>query len=95
MTCISISAVAFFIKRDDFVKSVNLYKFSDLILQEKFIKEHLYLRRLHETESFIKDHEVAAKYQKIAAVDAKKSEISSPKKTIEFAPIGTKLISRQ
>ncbi len=94
MTCISISAAVFFIKREDFIKSVNLYKFSDLILQEKFIKEHLYLRRLHETESFIKDHEIAAKYPKVTAVDAKKSEVSSPMKTIEFSQIGTKLISR-
>jgi hypothetical protein len=39
------------------VKSVNLYKFSDLILQERFIKEHLYLRRIHETEDFFKDKE--------------------------------------
>lgn len=61
MTCLSFTSVVYFIKKDDFVKSVNLYKFSDLILQEKFIKEHLYLRRLHETESFIKDHDIAAK----------------------------------
>jgi len=61
VTCITNTSVVYFIKRDEFVKSVNLYKFSDLILQEKFIKEHLYLRRLHETESFIKDHDSAAK----------------------------------
>ena len=75
MTCLSITSVVYFIKRDDFVKSVNIYKFSDLILQEKFIKEHLYLRRLHETESFIKDHDSAAKIQKITATDKNKSEI--------------------
>lgn len=39
------------------MKSVNLYKFSDLILQERFIKEHLYLRRIHETEDFLRDKE--------------------------------------
>jgi hypothetical protein len=50
-------SVTYFIERDDFIKSVNLYKFSDLILQERFIKEHLYLRRLHETEEFLKDKE--------------------------------------
>ena len=39
------------------MKSVNLYKFSDLILQERYIKEHLYLRRMHETEEFLKEKE--------------------------------------
>ena len=46
------------------MKSVNLYKFSDLVLQERFIKEHLYLRRIHETEDFLRDkksHEEGAR----------------------------------
>lgn len=42
-------------KRDEFIKSVNLYKFSDAILEERFLKEHLLVKRLKETESFIKD----------------------------------------
>ena len=32
VTCISNNAFVYFIKRDEFVKSVNLYKFGDLIL---------------------------------------------------------------
>jgi hypothetical protein len=55
VTCVSTEARLFFISREDFIKSVNLYKFSDVVLQERFIKEHLYLRRLHETEEFIKN----------------------------------------
>lgn len=37
--CATNQAVVYFIKRDDFVNCVNLFKFSDKILQEKFLKQ--------------------------------------------------------
>lgn len=50
--CASNAATVYFIRRDDFVNSVNLFKFSDKILQEKFLKQQLYNMRLSQTEAF-------------------------------------------
>ena len=54
VTCISNSGIVFFMKKDDFVKSVNLYKFSDQVLSERFLKQQIMDKRLDETETFLK-----------------------------------------
>jgi hypothetical protein len=41
-------------KRNDFIKSVNLYKLSDTVLQEGYIKQHLYIRRMQETSEDVR-----------------------------------------
>ena len=46
VTCASNQATVYFMKRDEFIKSVNLYKLSDTVLQERYIKQHLYIRRM-------------------------------------------------
>ena len=53
VTCKSLTASTFFMKREDFVKSVNLYKFSDQILNERFLKQQILNKRLDETETFL------------------------------------------
>jgi hypothetical protein len=55
VTCVSNQAVVYLMKRDEFIKSVNLYKFSDSILEERFLKQNLYAKRLRETVSFMRD----------------------------------------
>jgi hypothetical protein len=50
--CTNNNSIVYFIKRDDFMNSVNLFKFSDKIQQEKFLKESLYSQRISETEMF-------------------------------------------
>lgn len=58
MTCKSNGASVFFMSREDFVKSVNLYKFSDQILTEKCLKQHILDRRIGETLTFLKSDAV-------------------------------------
>jgi hypothetical protein len=55
VTCVSNQAVVYVMKRDEFIKSVNLYKFSDSILEERFLKQNLYAKRMRETVSFMRD----------------------------------------
>lgn len=58
VTCKSNGASVFFMAREDFIKSVNLYKFSDQILTERCLKQHILDRRLGETLAFLKSDAV-------------------------------------
>ena len=74
------------------MKSVNLYKFSDLILQERFIKEHLYLRRIHETEDFLRNKESHEEEARL------KQRVRSKRELTNYAdgvsPLGSRLLSK-
>lgn len=52
VVCSTNSAVVYYIKREDFVNSVNLFKFSDKILHEIFLKSQLFQMRINQTETF-------------------------------------------
>ena len=38
VVCSTNQAVVYFIKKEDFINGVNMFKFSDKILQEKYLK---------------------------------------------------------
>ncbi|CDW80269.1 UNKNOWN [Stylonychia lemnae] len=52
VVCSTNQATVFYIKKEDFINGVNLFKFSDKILQEKFLKQQLLNLRMGETEVF-------------------------------------------
>ena len=67
--------------REDFVKSVNLYKFSDQILTEKCLKQHILERRLGETLAFLKSDAVQAPVMSKSPKEKKTIEV--PRQVLE------------
>eukprot|EP00347_Sterkiella_histriomuscorum_P011137 403373617 len=99
VVCSTNNAVVYFIKREDFVNSVNLFKFSDKILQEKFIKQQLMLLRMSETEAFrhVKEEEYEVnRKQKILEKESEKTMTIKVKEEFhqkQFQNVTKKLIS--